>query len=387
MGDTVLPDVEWPIELQEVLGSSSALLLQQVSEALLVIDRDRNICFVNQSARRLLGYSDDEPINGRCRQTTRGTDCDTACPLTFALNRKLDLVKDFPTSYLTSDGNPVPLKVTVLPLRNSAGELTGSVEILRPVEPDLGFVLAGHSQLSDQLRGELERLADSGSHLVVVGCELAAVDVARAVSKLAGLPDTSFHVWPGAWELVPEWPPGILYLPYDQVEGALARMPPAGWCIIAQAPCADLAREIPLPSIEILELPALNERRQDLPLMLATWIRQMKPDAEITPDALLSLCGMAEKLGLEALERVLAAAVATAADGRIEAAHIAVKQEGSVWFNDLLQAPDPLNALEARVLREILKHCCWRMQEAADRLGISRVTLWRKLREHGIERA
>jgi excisionase family DNA binding protein len=26
------------------------------------------------------------------------------------------------------------------------------------------------------------------------------------------------------------------------------------------------------------------------------------------------------------------------------------------------------------------------MQEAAERLGISRVTLWRKLKDHGIER-
>jgi transcriptional regulator of acetoin/glycerol metabolism len=38
------------------------------------------------------------------------------------------------------------------------------------------------------------------------------------------------------------------------------------------------------------------------------------------------------------------------------------------------------------VLREVVELCGWRMQEAADRLGISRVTLWRKMKDLGIEK-
>jgi DNA-binding NtrC family response regulator len=59
---------------------------------------------------------------------------------------------------------------------------------------------------------------------------------------------------------------------------------------------------------------------------------------------------------------------------------------GTAWVDELLHEPDPLTALERRLLCEVLQRCGWRMQEAADRLGISRVTLWRKLRDHGIER-
>jgi PAS domain S-box-containing protein len=386
MSDPVKPNVEWPVELQEVLGSSSSLLLQNLNEALLVIDRDRNICFVNKRARRLLGYGEDEPIDGRCRQTTRGTDCGTACPLTFALNSELELVKDFPTSYQTSTGISVPLKVTVLPLRNSNGELTGSVEILRPAEPDLGFFLAGRSTVSEQLRCELERQAELRSNLVVVGAAPAAAEVARALSRLAGLPASHFHTWSGSWELIPAWPPGVLYLAYQQVDTAFIQAPPAGWSIIVQAPSVELARKVPLQPIEILELPSLTEMQQDLPFMLAAWVRQLRPGAEIAPGALQTLSGMAVQIGLEALEEVLMATVAAAGDSRIELTHIPAEQEGGTWLDDLLLAPDPLSALEGRVLREILNQCEWRMQEAADRLGISRVTLWRKLREHGIER-
>jgi transcriptional regulator of acetoin/glycerol metabolism len=55
-------------------------------------------------------------------------------------------------------------------------------------------------------------------------------------------------------------------------------------------------------------------------------------------------------------------------------------------IDELLLDDDPFAALERRLLTEVLRRSGWRMQEAADRLGVSRVTLWRKLKDHGIER-
>ena len=52
---------------------------------------------MNDAARRPLGYEQGQEIGGRCKLTTRGTDCDNACPLSFALNNDLDRVDDFPT--------------------------------------------------------------------------------------------------------------------------------------------------------------------------------------------------------------------------------------------------------------------------------------------------
>jgi transcriptional regulator of acetoin/glycerol metabolism len=42
--------------------------------------------------------------------------------------------------------------------------------------------------------------------------------------------------------------------------------------------------------------------------------------------------------------------------------------------------------MERRLVNEALVACDWRMQEAADVLGVSRVTLWRKVKDLGIER-
>jgi len=75
-----------------------------------------------------------------------------------------------------------------------------------------------------------------------------------------------------------------------------------------------------------------------------------------------------------------------AAGERLDETHLPTAGYGTAWVDDVLREPDPLMALERRVLNEVLERCGWRMQDAADRLGISRVTLWRKLKDHGIER-
>ena len=54
--------------------------------------------------------------------------------------------------------------------------------------------------------------------------------------------------------------------------------------------------------------------------------------------------------------------------------------------DEALRSNRPLATLEERLLRETLERSCWKVQDAADRLSVSRVTLWRKMKEHGIER-
>jgi transcriptional regulator of acetoin/glycerol metabolism len=54
--------------------------------------------------------------------------------------------------------------------------------------------------------------------------------------------------------------------------------------------------------------------------------------------------------------------------------------------DELLRTPNPLLAAEGMLIREVLERSGWRVQDAADRLGVSRVTLWRKMRDHSIGR-
>ncbi len=93
------------------------MLLEHLGEPVLVLDRQRNLKFINDRARKLLGFAQDEPVGGRCRLTTRGADCEQACPLTFALDMGLEAVEGFSTVYTSRDGRPVSLSVTVIPLK------------------------------------------------------------------------------------------------------------------------------------------------------------------------------------------------------------------------------------------------------------------------------
>ena len=370
-----------PTELAAILGSKWPLVLEHVGAAVIVLDRERTIRFANGRARELLGYRVGEPIGGRCRLTTRGLDCGESCPLTFALERGLEVVDGFTAVYHTREGQRVPLSVTVIPLRDGEGELTGSIELLHSTEPDPGFFMAGSSGAAVELRRRTTQLALSGRPLALVGERPACADVARAVHRFAGLADELFLCRSTISHEVPRWPPGTLY---EDVEDVHSDTPP-GWRVIERlGDGTTAALEVPVAA-DVLELPTVDERRSDLPLMISAWVERTAPGVKVTPEALQRLCRMAVEVGLEGVEGVLMAAVA-AADTLIECSHLPSDCFGTALLDELLAEQDPLAALEKRLLREVLERSGWRMQDAADRLGISRVTLWRKLKEYGISR-
>jgi PAS domain S-box-containing protein len=359
-------------------------VLQRVDDAVLVLDRERILRFVNAPARRLLGYEEDQAIGGRCRLTTKGVDCENACPLTFALESDIEQVDNFATVYRTKDGRAVPLSITVIPLRDDDGRFLGAVEILRPRDPDPGFFLAGSSLVARSMKTRLLRHSMSRGHLIVIGERPACRDVGRAVHRFAGLPEELFELWAGTWATTKAWPPGTMYADGDAAASLLASDPPEGWQVVVGVGPGSQPVAGKLVA-EVIELPTLEELRDDLSLMIAAWARTLSPGATVAPEAIKRLGLLGCGRGLAELEKALVTAVA-ASNGRIEEEHVPADGYSSHLVDELLRTENPLAALEGRLLTEVLHRSGWRMQEAADRLGVSRVTLWRKLKDHGIER-
>ncbi len=368
-----------------MLGDAWPVVLQHLDEGILVLDQDRMLRFVNRRARRLLGYGEDQEVGGRCRLTTRGLDCENACPLTFALADDLTRVENFSTVYLASDGTPVPLDVTVIPLLDDRGGFKGAVEILRPAEPDPGFLLAGRSESAAELRLRLRRVAVAGEHIVLLGDEPACADVARAVHRFSGVPDSLFHSWTGSWDALPQWPPGTVFASGDGAGAALHDQAPEGWRVVVGVTTADAIELDDATKVTIVELPKAADFGDDLPLVMSAWLDRVAPRMGVSPGALARLSRMARELGFTRMQNVIHAAVAVAGE-RLEEEHVPTDGYATELVDELLRERNPLAALEKRLLREVLDRSEWRMQEAADRLGISRVTLWRKLKDHGIER-
>ncbi len=382
----VLSGVSTPPGLDRLLGTAWREVFEHLDDAILVLDEERNIQLMNRRARELLGYDGVDDIGGRCRATTRGHDCNEACPLTYTLKTgRRDAVTDFAAVYRRSDGRAVRLDVTIVPLCDADETFRGAIEILRPAAPDCGFYLAGASETAVALRRRLLELASSPHHLVLRGERPARDDVARAFHAFGGLDDRLLFVWEGSWDTIPGWPPGTLLADHEAVEHLLSEGLPDGWRLVVTVP---LEAEPSIPcddGFELLTLPTPRERREDLPQVVAAWIERLSPGLRASPAAIGRLCRIACDRGLEGLQPVLSEAVA-AAGGRIEEDDVPADGYCTVLVDEVLGSDNPFAALEEHLLKEVLDRCGWRMQEAADRLGISRVTLWRKLRDHDLSR-
>ena len=371
--------------LSSAFGARWKDVLGHCSDGVIVMDHERQLQFANSRARKMLGLTEDEDFSGRCRLRTRGMDCEIACPLTFALEQGKMEIRDFETSYHTRDGRPVPLRVTVLPLFGPGGEFVGAVEILRPRCVDQGFLLAGVGSVLEVLRSRLAMIATGDADVVFVGERSAREDVARTLARMSGLGDERFVIWPGSEaESRPE--SGGIYFADDGQASALWQTElPALWrrCVgVLDVDCLGVVSE---REFEVVHLPSPRDVKDDLPLVIAAWVQKFRKELDLTAPALGRLVEIALKSGFDGVAEVLPAAVVAARD-RLEVNDLPQPSSQVLFIDEVLETEDPLATLEQRLLTEVLERTEWRTQEAADRLGMSRVTLWRKTRDYGIER-
>ncbi len=381
----VLLSVMKEFALTSAFGSNWRDVLEHVSDGVLVMDEERQIRFVNDRARRILGYEDGQRVVGRCRHNTRGVDCEIACPLTFALEQGLAEVRDFETVYRGRNGRGVPLRVTVVPLFGEDGTFVGAVEFLAVREIDPGFFLAGKGPVSRELVSRLSDIAAADSDVVLVGERAARMDVARAMHRFSGMPREQFVAWPIDRKEIDQFPVGMCFADDGHADALWQSDLPTGWRrIIGLAEPGDFV-EIDGRAVERVHLPSTEALREDLPLQLTAWIRQLRDDLEVSGEALDHLVEIALTRGFDGVQEILPAAVAIA-DGRLEREDLSGSSAPALLIDRALESEDPLGAVERQLLTEVLERVGWRMQEAADLLGMSRVTLWRKTRDHGIER-
>ncbi|MBI2889222.1 MAG: sigma-54-dependent Fis family transcriptional regulator [Nitrospirae bacterium] len=146
-----------------------------------------------------------------------------------------------------------------------------------------------------------------------------------------------------------------------------------------------------------LEVPPLRDRKDDIPILAAAFLgrlasRQGSTRQDIAPAAWAALTSYAWPGNVRELEHAIEHASILARGGEIDAAHLPEAVRGTS-SNTLLSdhmAPgsrgleDALKSFEREYLSRTLQSTGWRRQETADLLGISRKTLWEKLREHGL---
>ncbi|HSG04857.1 MAG TPA: sigma 54-interacting transcriptional regulator, partial [Nitrospiria bacterium] len=139
-------------------------------------------------------------------------------------------------------------------------------------------------------------------------------------------------------------------------------------------------------------LPPLSERREDIPALVKYFIdglnlrlgKQVKSVSSKVMDVLMNY---AYPENILELEKIIEHSMLFCRGRVLQPAHLPrnIFQVRDEHMDTLLSGPDPLKALERRFFLKVLSECRWNQKTAAARLKVSRTTLWRRLKELGIE--
>jgi two-component system nitrogen regulation response regulator NtrX len=143
----------------------------------------------------------------------------------------------------------------------------------------------------------------------------------------------------------------------------------------------DLARRLPL----VLHIPALRERREDVPAIAEAMLAHRTRDRRFTPAALTVLSALPWQRNLTELAGLIASLTATRGEEMIRQEDVLAE----VQLDRATRRPagslrDARRQFERDYIASVLRDHEWQMREAARALGIERANLYRKARQLGI---
>jgi len=138
-----------------------------------------------------------------------------------------------------------------------------------------------------------------------------------------------------------------------------------------------------------LRIPSLKERREDIPTIVQNFIRQNNDKTDkkklgMTPEAMDKLIEYAWPGNVRELRNAIEYAFVLCPGGGIGINHLPVKIASGVKDTDKPSQPSPKKTDRKEELIKILKETGSNRSEAARRLGVSRVTVWKRMKKFQI---
>ena len=142
-----------------------------------------------------------------------------------------------------------------------------------------------------------------------------------------------------------------------------------------------------------IHLPPLRERKEDIPLLVRHFVDRFnksmgKEVINIFPGAMEMLMRYNYLGNIRELENIIEHAFIRCNGNTIFPHHLPEDflHDEKGFIEDILKSKRPFEDLERRLILKVLDETNWAYQEAASRFGISRATLWRKIKRHGIKK-
>jgi two-component system response regulator HydG len=138
-----------------------------------------------------------------------------------------------------------------------------------------------------------------------------------------------------------------------------------------------------------IHLPPLKQRRNDVPLLARHFLRRFalshgKPLESLSPEAMGLLLDHSWPGNVRELENTIEHAVVLAKGPRIGVADLPASIRSLTAAAQPSERGSTFADHERTLLREAMEQCGWNKKKAAHRLGISRSTLYEKLKKHRI---
>ncbi len=145
-------------------------------------------------------------------------------------------------------------------------------------------------------------------------------------------------------------------------------------------------------SVFPISLPPLRNRREDIPLLITHFVERFnksmgKAIDNIAPQAMNVLLNYFYPGNIRELKNIIEHAFICSKDNTILPEHLPGEliREGEMLNFSTSQQVSSLDNVEKEWIHRMLEETGWKYSEAARRLGISRTTLWRKVKSYGLE--
>lgn len=434
-------------------------VLDRVSDGVIVTNLERKIVFINETARRLLRYSEGEVAEACCKQITRSSECEYSCPMTRAMLNGQDM-SGVPMWYRTKDGQLLNCLTSVTLLRDDSGHIVGGVEVFNDIsqitrlqesaQERFSFSsIIGHNKTMQEVFDLIKLVAETDSTVLITGesgtgkemvanaihfnstrrnrafvkVNCAALNEGVLESELFGHVRGAFTGAiadkMGRFELAHG---GTIFLdeiaeipPATQVkllrvlqEGELERVGSARSTKVDVRVVAATNRDLVTAleegsfrqdlyyrlNVFRITLPPLRDRRDDVPLLVDHFIKKIsakmpsKKVERIEADALARLMDYRFPGNIRELENLVEHAAIRCQEGIIRTRDLPLPTSAQPEESPmpLYQIHSPLETLERDLILKTLDANEWKINRTAQHLGISRVTLWRKMKEYGVQK-
>ncbi len=140
-----------------------------------------------------------------------------------------------------------------------------------------------------------------------------------------------------------------------------------------------------------IQVPPLRERKDDIPILINHFINKFNGEMKkninnISPKAMEVLLGYDYPGNVRELENIIEHAFVCCHSNTILTEHLPkdIFKKDRIPAEGLITGKGTLQEAEKELIVKMLTQSNWRYKEASERLGISRTTLWRKIKEYGL---